>query len=495
MPISLLIIATITHINNIGLLLWKYIILQNLQSNQKVFTLLKKSPLPIRHSLLIKKMNINIFKNKKIGLWGFGVVGKSIYDYLQPFHDKIQILDKQLLEHQPNSILQTPLSTQIFLEHNDIVVASPGIPIHSYKQYRHKFITELDIFYQEYKGFSVAITGTVGKTTITNAIAHCTDTGIAAGNIGYAMLNAAMQPSPKKIILELSSFQLQYIEKFAPNIAIFTNFYSNHLDHHASEEEYFKAKCNIFKNQTKNDIAIIPCNLILAIKSHATIQAQIFLTCKEGCATHQYPTFMAQEDRIVLKKTDTAITLLKDLQSSSCFTYEENMIIIIAALYLQNIELAQIAHKLQTIKTGEHRLEKFATHTGSTFYNDSKSTVWQSTKKAIENMNNESCTIFLGGLSKGADRAPLIQYFHNKTISVLSFGKEAELIKALCDKYNVACAPFATLEEAVHACFTKPLTKHILLSPGGSSFDLFKNYQERGNMFKNLIKKQIQNLR
>lgn len=441
-------------------------------------------------------MNNTTFNHKKIGLWGFGVVGKSIYQYLKRFSCVVQILDKQKLDI-PHAIVQTPESIKLFLEYNDAIVISPGISLHPYEQYRHKFIAELDIFYGEYKQFAIAITGTVGKTSITNAITHCTPNAIAAGNIGYPMITAAIEnPQRKKIILEVSSFQLHYIKNFRPNIAIFTNFYSNHLDHHKSEDEYFKAKCNLLKHQTSDDIAIIPCNLISKIKHHAAIQAQIFLTCKETCLTHTYPTFMAQDNSIVFKKEgNKTITLLKDLHKSTFFTYKENITIIIAALYLQNIDLSTISRKLQTIATGEHRLEKFATHEESTFYNDSKSTVWQSTKEAIEHIKHESCTLFLGGLSKGADRTPLMQYLQKKPVTVISFGKEAELIKKLCDEHNVACLSFSTLAEAIHACFEQPLSKHILFSPAGSSFDLFKNYQDRGNMFKNLIKKQIQNLR
>ena len=433
------------------------------------------------------------FKHKKIGIWGFGIVGKSVYEYIQQFPCSIQILDKQPTDN-PHWIAQNDQSIEQFLQHNDIIIASPGIPLHTYEQYLNKFITELDIYQQLSSSFTVAITGTIGKTSITNALAHCMPTSIAAGNIGYPMICALLQnPQPRKIVLELSSFQLHYAKNFAPDIAIWTNFYANHLDHHLNEDEYFNAKCKIFKHQTTQQTAIIPCNLINKIQSHITLQSKIFLTCKEQCLAHNYPTFKLHDNKISLtqQKNISSLLLLNNMQDLPLYTYKENWLVVIAALYLQNIPLSTITNRLQTIPSQEHRLEKIATYSGSTFYNDSKSTVWQSTKEAVQALQPESCALFLGGLSKGADRTPLIQYLQNKSITIFAFGKEATQIKNLCNQYHVSCLSFPNLETAVQSCFDQPLPKNILLSPAGSSFDLFKNYQERGNFFKQLIEAMI----
>ena len=432
------------------------------------------------------------YANKKIGIWGFGIVGISIYQYLRNFSCTIQILDKKNQENS-NWIEQNEQSIQEFLQHNDIIIASPGVELHNYEQYRHKFISELDIYQQTFNGLTIAITGTIGKTSITNAIAYCSPNAIAAGNIGYPMINAITKnPQPKKIILELSSFQLNYSKNFAPNIAIFTNFYANHLDHHKSEDEYFQAKCNIFRQQTSKHFSIIPCSLIQKIKNNVTLTSNVFLTCQEKCKIHSYPTFTLENDEIFLTKTNNAtITIQNNLQLFPQYTYKENWLVIIAALYLQNIDIKNISKKLLSIPSQEHRFEKFATHNETTFYNDSKSTVWQSTKEAVKALCNESCILFLGGLSKGANRTPLIQYLQDKQITVFSFGKEAERIKILCEQYKISCKSFQNLETAVNECFKQNLPKNILFSPAGSSFDLFKNYQERGNVFKQLVTTQL----
>lgn len=429
------------------------------------------------------------FNHKKIGIWGFGVVGQSAAQWLQQFDCSVQILDK-IQQNHPASIVQTEESIEYFLTHNDIIIASPGISIHQYKRYHHKFMCELDIFAQEFYGITVAITGSVGKTSITTAMQHCIPQSIAAGNIGYPMLSALLQnPQPKTIILELSSFQLLHSKTFAPDIAIITNFYANHLDYHKNEEEYFLAKCNIFKYQQSHQKAIIPCSLIKRIENSMSIQSQIFLTCTQNCAHHDYPTFFIQNN--VIKFNNTPI--VENIDRFPHFTYQENWLQIIATLYLQNISLQNIHETLQSLPGQEHRLEKIITYQGSTFYNDSKSTVWQATKAALTTFDNQSCALFLGGLSKGADRTPLIQFLQNKPITVFAFGKEAQQIQNLCNQYTISCSTYQNLQDAVQACLNQPLPQNIILSPAGSSYDLFKNYQERGTIFKNLIKTAFQN--
>lgn len=426
-----------------------------------------------------------MFNNKKIGIWGFGVVGKSAYNYLQQFSNQIQVLDKTKQELDC-WIEQTDQSIISFLEHNDIILCSPGIKLHNYKQYHHKIITELDIFIQAFTETTIAITGTLGKTSITNLFEQYILNSIAAGNIGYPMLNILMhEQQPKSVILELSSFQLQHTKQFVPDIAIWTNFYPNHLDHHKSEQEYFEAKCNLFKQQTNNQIALLPCNLIERIQDHIATNATLFLFCTQNCITHNYPTFTIDQKNIYL---DDQI-IFKNIDTLPSYTFHENWLMVIATLYLQNIPFNTLKKNLIP---QEHRLEKLGTYKGTTFHNDSKSTVWQATKQAIDALNDQSCALFLGGLSKGSDRTPLIKYLQNKPISVFAFGQEAHIIQNLCDQYSIPCQSYQTLDQALKSCLKQPLPQNILLSPAGASFDLFINYVERGNHFKRLVNQLIQ---
>ncbi len=434
------------------------------------------------------------FNHKKIGIWGFGVVGKSVYDFLKPHTNQITVLDTKP-QHVAGWILQTQESIIPFLEHNDIIIISPGIPVHAYQNYSHKFLCELDIFAQTYQGKSIAITGTLGKTSITKGIAHCIAASVAAGNIGYAMLEAQKHIAKQApIVLELSSFQLQYQKNYSPDIALWTNFYPNHLDHHQTEDEYFAAKCQLFALQKKDQIALLPCNLIKRIKQTTDLAATIFLTCTDHCARHDYPTFYVRNDRVLLAQPQQLpSTIFSDITDLPEYTYQENWLQILATLHLANIDLTTIDHKLQAMPQQEDRLEKVLTPLqNTTIYNDSKSTVWQATACALKSLGDESCALFLGGISKGTDREPLIDYLQNKAITVFAFGKEATILKNMCDQKQIMCHAFGNLKDAVHACLQRyPLPKHILFSPGGASFDLFKNYHERGQIFKDLIKKEL----
>ncbi len=428
----------------------------------------------------MKNIKLN---NKKVGIWGFGIVGKSAYNYVQQYTNHIQILDKNTVDH-PAWIAQTKHNIQSFLQNNDFIIASPGIPLHTYQDYKHKFITELDILEQQFHGTVIAITGTLGKTSITNLLQQCIPSSIATGNIGYAMLNVLQQViQPEKIILELSSFQLQHTKKFTPQMSIWTNFYPNHLDHHLSEQEYFKAKCKILQDQSPDHITLLPCHLIEKIKQTISIKPQIYAFCIKQCSKHLYPTFSIKNNSIMFEHK----IIFDNINQLSSHTFQENWLIIITTLYLQNISLEHVTKVSNQLTSQEHRLEKIREINGSVFYNDSKSTVWQATKQALDSLDSQSCALFLGGLSKGTDRTPLIQHLQNKKITVFAFGKEAHTIQNLCNTYQVTCTSFDTLDQAFRTCTKSHSYKDILFSPAGASFDLFKNYLVRGEYFKKLV--------
>lgn len=431
----------------------------------------------------MKKRNLN---NTKIGIWGFGVVGKSAYRYLKNYTPYIQVLDK-MKQPVDTWIKETDQNIVSFFEHNDLILCSPGIKLHQYRQYQNKVITELDIFSQDFTGKTIAITGTLGKTSVTNLIQQYTPQSIAGGNIGYPMLNILEKDKYHNAILELSSFQLQHIKSFAPDIAIWTNFYPNHLDHHKSENEYFLAKCNIFAQQTHHKITLLPCSLMNRIKQYITIQSKLFLFCTEQCSDHAYPTFQVVDNKIILTYKNKKTTLLGNIATLPTYTFIQNWLIIIATLYLQKLPIPDFEQTTIQLEHQAHRLEYLGSYNGAKFYNDSKSTVWQATKQAIDSLNGESCTLLLGGLSKGTDRTPLIQYLQNKPVSIVAFGQEAEIITDICNLYNITCQSHKTLEIALQANLSNLSTQNVLFSPAGASFDLFKNYIERGKRFKTLF--------
>lgn len=452
---------------------------------------------------------MNKFKDKKIGIWGFGIVGQSALTFFdQQNPHAIEILDTKNIiipttKTPTSSILQTKKSIQIFLENNDVILASPGIKLHNYQHFAHKFINELDLVHNTTNYNIIAITGTVGKTSITHLLENIFNAlhieTIAAGNIGYPMLslidmNIHPIKSTKKIaILELSSFQLQPIKKFAPDLAIITNFFPNHLDHHQSIEEYFDAKCNILRHQTDLQQTLIPFDLIDQITEKINLKKNWALFAGIKPTETHLKKYAQQkiyflDNKIIYCRQNNQTERLFDCNTLPPLTFDSNWLIIIAACHLRNISLTTMASVVQNLHLPDHRLQKIGSVHGCNFYNDSKSTVWQATLQAVQAMDQKPIKLFLGGMSKGTDRTPLLQDLQNKNIEIYAFGQEAEQIAQICKKFKIKHLAHATLDASFNACIKNINTPcQILFSPGGSSFDLFADYKARGQYFIKLV--------
>lgn len=453
---------------------------------------------------------MNNFTNKKIGIWGFGVVGKSAltyFDQQNPTHIEILNSTEIIVPTTQTPVLTTIQSEQTiqsFLESNDFILASPGIPLHDYQQFKHKFISELDL-YQEYNPgwLTIAITGSLGKTSVTHLLTTILQQSnvraIAAGNIGYPMLDlfSNQQHSDTKIdaiVLELSSFQLQQAKTFAPNLAIITNIYPNHLDHHKDMDEYIDAKCNILKYQIHNQFSLLPLELAEAISKKITLSpicsffTMLPLT-KDIIKFSRKHGIYHIKNKIMYLTYRSITNPVFDLSTLPPITFQANWLIIIAALDLYGVDLTHLTAITQNLDIPDHRVQKIGSWQGSNFYNDSKSTVWQATLQAVISMGDKPIKLFVGGLSKGADRTPLFQALANKNIEVYTFGKEANQLAKLCEQFNITHQAHPTLDAAWQACIQSLQSPHeVLFSPGGSSFDLFADYKARGQYFAQLVK-------
>lgn len=447
-------------------------------------------------------MFLQKFKNKKIGIWGFGKVGSSYLSLLQNYAESITILDKkntqQTLSSHVQFRIQTPEEIISLFETNDYVCISPGINISAYKKYEKKCITELDIFPHLWNKEIIAITGSLGKTTITSLSAQILQNysikAQAIGNIGYAMLEFAQhQNNTQTAVLELSSFQLSHTKNFAPDIAIWTNLYENHLDYHGSFNEYAQAKKNICAHQKDTQTLIINADLKTHIKNPTqkvhwicTSEKQAFdLASKYTSNTFWY--LDNQKNITLLHKNKTSSFF--NLNDLSRVTFPENWLIICALLFAKNLDISSLPHHIHNIILPEHRLNIIASVENKTFYNDSKSTVWQATYKALQTLPDQKTILFFGGISKGVDRSPFFALLNPKIHTIYAFGKEADSIKATCNKHNIACKTFTNLEEAFESCIQEPFSCNILFSPGGASYDLFENFEHRGNCFESLVRK------
>lgn len=447
-------------------------------------------------------------KNARIGIWGYGVVGKAAIEYFYRQGYQINVMDKRSFNDQEKenllnkncNIYNETDKNNFFISH-DYLFSSPGVNIaFDYPTYKHKWLNELDLFAAIFSKPIIAVTGSIGKTSVTTMLTNLLKLAhlptCIGGNIGTATFDLLSQKDTVDCaLLEVSSFQLEHCKTFAPQLAIWTNFHPNHLDHHGTEQDYFMAKYAIMKQQTDAQLSLVHLSLHNRIpKTNSTHIRSYFGSTKP---TPDVLSQLTKSERIYFVENNVVmcyseniyrpiITLNNALLS---FSFLENIVLLAAACDLLNLDPALLYHIPSTTQLPEHRLEKVATINGVDFYNDSKSTTTASTLAAVEKFKHRPVHLFIGGLSKGVNREPFIAHLKQYVQYIYCFGKEAAEIYTFCIKNEISAQQFTDLDSAFAACITNIKSGDIVLfSPAGSSYDLYKNYEERGTHFKNLVK-------
>lgn len=484
----------------------------------------------------------------RLGIWGCGRVGKAAALFFARQGHQITVMDQRVPTTEEQELLTNNKIAFIgqdnpttFFETHDVILPSPGIDLAPWQAYRHKMVTELDLFADAFNGSLVAITGTVGKTTSTTLLSQLlTAAGrapLTGGNIGIPMFTLLTEQSTTKqsttepsntalALLEVSSFQLECCQRFAPDLAIWTNFFSNHLDRHANLDEYFQAKKQILNHQHAGQHALLNADLVIAYPELLDIPATVNLFTAQNLLSQNSPsetqTSQNQASLSLATNSPTAATtplvLPKLSESSSLFfiadrtayvtrggttqklfslddtsviTFPENLLVVGAALHLLGLDPAKLfcAHAKE-LHVPEHRLEPCAQRGASIFYNDSKATTPQATMAAVKQLAPKPIKLFLGGLGKGIDREPMIHDLAATTVRhIYCFGKEAEHLGTLCARYSIPYSTHKTLDSALDTCLGElQPDEQVLFSPSGSSFDLFKDFEDRGRIFKQLTR-------
>jgi len=380
----------------------------------------------------------------------------------------------------------------------DEVIKSPGIPERNelVQQIRAKgisVISEIEFGYR-YKGDSkiVAITGSNGKTTTTSLLYHIcniADQDVAiVGNIGFSFARQVAVDPKKLYVIEVSSFQLDDIKCFRPDIAILLNITEDHLDRYNYQFEYYiKSKFRIIENQTEQDC------FIYCIDDEVVVKHLELLTTH----TNLLPFSMKQElkkggyiknEQMMLKIQEERVTMsIYDFALKGKHNAYNTMAASIAASTL-GIRKEKIREAVSNFHSLEHRMEFVATVKGVDFINDSKATNVNSTWYALESMQKPTILI-LGGVDKGNDYALVADLVKDKVKAIVCMGTDnAKLIEYFKDKV-AQIIEVDSAKKAVNASF-KLAEKGdvVLLSPACASFDLFKNYEDRGYQFKESVK-------
>jgi UDP-N-acetylmuramoylalanine--D-glutamate ligase len=376
----------------------------------------------------------------------------------------------------------------------DLIVPSPGVPLMMPALAAAHAIgvpvwSEIELAWRFLRGRLICITGSNGKTTTTSLIGHILETARLpvqiAGNIGTPLISRVDLSSDASFtVVEASSFQLESISAFRPDIGVLLNVTPDHLDRHGSIEAYGRAKARMFENQAEEDAAIINADDAIA-PQYAPAGPRVFYFSREkrvasGC--------YLRGDEIIFRcdGTETVLLVRKDIGLRGSHNIE-NVLAAAAAAKLAGAEPAAIAEGVRTFAGVEHRIEYVATISGVDYFNDSKATNVDATLKALDAFPG-NVLVILGGKDKGSDYRILRQALRSHARMALLIGSAADKIEAeLAGVIPVERAE--TLARAVEIAARQARPGDIvLLAPACASFDQFENYEQRGRVFKQLVR-------
>ena len=380
----------------------------------------------------------------------------------------------------------------LFLE-QDLIVPSPGIPasLPPLGQARAHGIpvwSEIELAWRFLRGRLVAITGSNGKTTTTSLVAHILQSAgipvLVGGNIGTPLLSRVEASSDLTItVAEISSFQLETIEAFRPEIGVMLNLTADHLDRHVTFDEYVRAKARLFENQQEQDTAVLNAD-DARVAQLLPARPQVFwFSRRQRVAAGAF----LRGDQIVFRRDGSETILLSRADIPLRGDHNvENVLAACIAARLAGAEPAAIAAGVRTFAGVEHRLEFVAEVEGIRFYNDSKATNVDATLKAIEAFS-DPLLIILGGKDKGCDYTLLREPLRRHARLVLLIGAAADKIAAEIGD----AAPIervGTLDRAVRLALERAQPGDtVLLAPACASFDQFENFEHRGRVFRQLV--------
>ena len=369
-----------------------------------------------------------------------------------------------------------------------MIVLSPGVDteLPVLKEARQKgvrIIGEIELASLFIKEPIIAITGTNGKTTTTTLIGEIFKKAFGnvfvGGNIGNPLINYVSEGKPAPhVVLEISSFQLETIETFRPNTAILLNITEDHLDRYRNYKEYKDAKYRIFENQGEEDYALINTNILPVIKGKPKVLP--FSTVQELSEGA-----FAKNGSLYVRLRGHEFIYKRDISPLIGIHNTENILTALLTAHIYNIEQAVIEDVLKGFNGLPHRVEHIRTLEDVKFYNDSKATNVDATKRALESMDGR-IVLIAGGKDKGGSYHAITEVAGKvKALIVIGEAKE-RIISELGSSMKIYAED--TMETAVRKA--REISESgdiVLLSPMCSSFDMFQSYKDRGNTFRKIV--------
>jgi UDP-N-acetylmuramoylalanine--D-glutamate ligase len=438
-------------------------------------------------------------KDKRVLVVGFGRTGRDSARFLaqQGAHVLVSDLHPAAALRAEMTELSDPaieyrLGTEEpdCLDGIDYVIPSPGVArenvlLQQASARRIPILSEIELAYRFIRAPVIAITGTNGKSTTTTLVGEMLTTAgkkvFVGGNLGVPFISAVSNDWDWTV-LEISSFQLEWVKQFRPRVAVLLNLSEDHLDRYASFAAYCAAKARIFATQTSSDIAILNRDDAPVWEMRNRLNSRVL---SFGFAEVGEGVFVAGDEIIWRDSGAEERFSLANVKLHGIHNLE-NMMAAVAATKAIGVAHDSIEMVLNRFPGLEHRLEFVRDKDGVAYYNDSKGTNVGAVVKSLESFS-APVILLAGGVDKGGCYAPLERQVKKKVRRLVLFGAAKEIIAralgGLTDTVIVEDLPAAVADAAAHS---RP-GDVVLLSPGCSSFDQFKNYAERGRAFKTLV--------
>lgn len=438
---------------------------------------------------------ISKFANKKVLVLGLAKSGESAARLLDKLGAIVTVNDGKPFEENPaaQSLLEEGIKVitgghplELLDEDFEWMVKNPGIPYNNPMVMRAlekkiPVITEVELAYLISDAPIIGITGSNGKTTTTTMIAEVLtaggQNGLLSGNIGFPASQVAQDAGETDtLVMELSSFQLMGIEAFHPEIAVITNLMPTHLDYHGSFEDYVAAKWNIQKNMTASDYVVLNFNQDLAKELAKKTAAQVipFSTQEQVDGAYLDGDVLTFRGEAIMKASELGVPGSHNV---------ENALATIAVAKLRGIDNQVIKETLAHFGGVKHRLQYVGEINQVKFYNDSKSTNILATQKALSGFDNSKVILIAGGLDRGNEFDELVLDIKGLKKMVI-LGESAARVKRAADQAEVSYLDASDIRDATRKAFSVAEPGDIvLLSPANASWDMYKNFEVRGDEF------------
>ena len=451
---------------------------------------------------------IKYLENKKILILGFGMEGYSTYRLIRRYlpDQEVYLSDANIIAcsshedvlNDSNAIILPTDRYLKDLEKYDVIMKTPGLSFKDIdtSKFIDKIKSQIELFLEFVDVYTIGVTGTKGKSTtsslIYDIISKQREDVHLLGNIGVPLFDEIDKLTDKSIVvLELSSHQLEYV-KVAPNIAILLNLFEEHLDHYKSYEHYINAKLNICKFQRPEDYFLYSIDnecLREHVEKLGDLKQNVFEISLEGNSK------MNENHKLIKRKENTAITedgevLYTDSEDRKILGDHNfnNIMFAVTVAKIMNLDLKKANEDIYNFAPLEHRMEFVGEIDGVKYYNDSIATIPASTINGVKTLKNVN-TLIIGGKDRGIDYSEFAEFLGNTDIEhLICLPDTGWKIADMVVNENMEKFIVHDMEEAVR--FAKEVTKKgtsCLLSPAASSYGFFKNFKERGNLFKKFV--------